>query len=308
MAKLTGKNALAERGDRGLNIAINVLLVIICIVVIYPLWFVLVASLSDPRAISAGEVFLWPVDFTLDGYGIMDRYPQIWTGYFNTLIYAAVGTAWTLLKLIPAGFALSRPELPGRRWITLFFMLTMYFSGGMVPRFVLVSNIGWYNHPAAILFSTGVSAYNLVLVRSFFMSNIPESLFDAARVDGCSIIRFFVRIVLPLSGSIIAIMTLFSVQSFWNQYLDAQMFLKKQEYWTLQQVVRSITENAQKSNDIVEPGLMDPSQYEEMERKRREAALLKYSVVIVSAIPMIVIYPFIQRHFVKGIMVGAVKG
>ena len=307
MAKLTGKTALVERGDRALNIAINVILVIISIVIIYPLWFVLIASLSDPQAIAAGDVVLWPVKFTMDGYTLIDDYPEIWTGYFNTLCYAVIGTAWGLLKLIPAGFALSRPELPGRRWITLFFMLTMYFHGGMVPRFVLVSNLGWYDHPAAILFSTGVSAYNLVLVRSFFMSNIPESLFDAARVDGCSITHFFVRIVLPLSGSIIAIMTLFLAQGYWNMYMDANMFLRNRDYWTLQQVIRNI-------NDTL--GVIDPDMFQqltdaerqELSRQFREKSLLKYSVVIISAIPMIAIYPFIQRHFVKGIMVGAVKG
>lgn len=307
MAKLTGKAALVERGDRGLNIMINVLLVIISVVIIYPLWFVLIASVSDPQAIIAGDVILWPVKFTLDGYGLIDDYPEIWTGYFNTLCYAAIGTAWGLLQLIPAGFALSRPELPGRKWITLFFMLTMYFSGGMVPRFVLVSNIGWYDHPAAILFSTGVSAYNLVLVRSFFMSNIPESLFDAARVDGCSITRFFVRVVLPLSGSIIAIMALFIVQGYWNMYLDANMFLRNRDYWTLQQVIRHINETL----GVVDADMFDKlsaAEREELSRQFREKSLLKYSVVIISAIPMIAIYPFIQRYFVKGIMVGAVKG
>ena len=308
MAKLTGKAALAERGDRAVNITINAILVFACIMVIYPLWFVLIASFSDPRAISMGKVFLWPVDFTFDGYGIMGNYPEIWTGYFNTLCYAAIGTVWGLFKLIPAGFALSRPELPGRRWITLFFMLTLYFNGGMVPRFVLITNIGWYNHPASILFTSGIAASSLVVVRSFFMSNIPESLFDAARVDGCSITHFFIRVVVPLSGSIIAIQALFIVQGYWNQYLEAKMYLKNRDYWTLQQVVRTITENASSSNEIIDPGLMDPAELERYERAQREKALLKYSVVIVSAIPMIIIYPFIQRHFVKGIMVGAVKG
>lgn len=308
MAKLTGKNALAERGDRATNITINALLVIISICVIYPLWFVLIASLSDPSAISAGKVFLWPVQFTLDGFGAIERYPIVWTGYRNTLVYAAIGVCWGLFKLIPAGFALSRPELPGRKWITLFFMLTMYFSGGTVPRFVLITNIGWYNHPAAILFTSGISAGSLVVVRSFFMSNIPESLFDAARVDGCSITKFFIRVVLPLSGSIIAIQALFIVQGYWNQYLDAKMFLKTQELWTLQQAVRWINDMATMSNDQADLGTLEPEVIEQMERAQRERALLKYSVVIVSAVPMIIIYPFIQRHFVKGIMVGAVKG
>ena len=307
MAKLTGKAALAERGDRGLNITINVILVVASIIIIYPLWYVIIASFSDPDAISAGRVILWPADFTLDGYTLLQKNTTIWSGYLNTLIYAAVGTLWTLLKLIPAGYALSRPELPGRRWITLFFMLTMYFSGGTVPRFVLITNIGWYDNPAAILFTTGVSAYNLVLVRSFFMSNIPDSLFDAARVDGCSITRFFIRVVLPLSGSIIAIMTLFSVQGYWNQYLDAKMFLPTRKYWTLQQTIRALTESVIEiaPEDMA---LLPTEELEALLKMQREQALMKYSVVIIAAIPMIVIYPFIQRHFVKGIMVGSVKG
>ena len=307
MAKLTGKAALAERGDRGLNITINVILAVASIIIIYPLWFVIIASVSDPSAINEGRVFLWPADFTLDGYTLLQKNTLIWSGYLNTLIYAAIGTLWTLLQLIPAGYALSRPELPGRRWITLFFMLTMYFSGGTVPRFVLITNIGWYDNPAAILFTTGVSAYNLVLVRSFFMSNIPESLFDAARVDGCSITRFFVRVVLPLSGSIIAIMTLFSVQAYWNQYLDAKMFLPTRKYWTLQQVIRALSESAV-DMDPDQMGMMSNEELEALIRYQREQALMKYSLVIIAAIPMIVIYPFIQKHFVKGIMVGSVKG
>ena len=307
MAKLTGKAALAERGDRGLNITINVILAVASIIIIYPLWFVIIASVSDPSAINEGRVFLWPADFTLDGYALLQKNTLIWSGYLNTLIYAAIGTLWTLLQLIPAGYALSRPELPGRRWITLFFMLTMYFSGGTVPRFVLITNIGWYDNPAAILFTTGVSAYNLVLVRSFFMSNIPESLFDAARVDGCSITRFFVRVVLPLSGSIIAIMTLFSVQAYWNQYLDAKMFLPTRKYWTLQQVIRALSESAV-DMDPDQMGMMSNEELEALIRYQREQALMKYSLVIIAAIPMIVIYPFIQKHFVKGIMVGSVKG
>lgn len=307
MAKLIGKTALAERGDRGTNITINVLLVIFSIAIIYPLWFVIIASFSDPQAISMGKVILWPVDFTLDGYKELVKDTMIWTGYRNTLIYAVIGTLWNLVRLIPAAYALSRKDLPGRKWITLFFMLTMYFSGGMVPKFVLVSNIGWYGNPAAILFTTGISAYNLVLVRSFFMSNVPDSLFDAARIDGCNYTRFFVKVVLPLSGSIIAIMTLFSAQGYWNTYLDAQLYLPEQKYWTLQQVLRNIA-TATYTASVPEGAILTEEEIRMIEEAARKANLLKYTTVIVASIPMIAIYPLIQRHFVKGIMVGSVKG
>ena len=305
MAKLSGNAALAERGDRGLNIAINALLVFFSAIIIYPLWFVLIASVSNPAAINAGEVLFWPVGFTWAGYTDMFKNELLWTSYANTLIYAVIGTLWTLVRTIPAAYALSRRDLPGRKWITLFLMITMYFSGGMVPKFVLVSNMGWYGNPAAILFTTGLGAYNVVLCRSFFMSNIPESLFDAARIDGCSYTRFFVKVVLPLSGSIIAIMVLFSVQGYWNQYLDAQMYLPDRKYWTLQQAVRTITSNATTAQLPDNPTQDDIAEFEEAMRKKM---LIRYSVVIVSALPMIIIYPFIQKHFVKGVMVGAVKG
>ncbi len=305
MAKLSGNAALAERGDRTLNIIINVLLVTFSVIIIYPLWFVLIASVSSPAAINAGKVIFWPVDFTWAGYTDMFKNQLLWTSYANTLIYAVVGTSWSLLLTIPAAYALSRRDLPGRKWITLFIMLTMYFGGGMVPKFVLVSNIGWYGSPAAILFTSGLSAYNVVLCRSYFMSNIPESLFDAARIDGCSYTRFFVKVVLPLSGSIIAIMVLFAVQGYWNQYLDAQMYLPDRKYWTLQQAVRTITSNA---TTVQLPENATQEEYEAFEEAMRKKMLIRYSVVIVSAIPMIIIYPFIQKHFVKGVMVGSVKG
>ena len=305
MAKLSGNVALAERGDRTLNIIINALLVTFSVVIIYPLWFVLIASVSNPAAINAGKVIIWPVDFTWAGYTDMFNNKLLWVGYANTLGYAVVGTAWSLLKNVPVAYALSRRDLPGRKWITLFFMLTMYFGGGMVPTFVLISNIGWYGSPAAILFAGGVAAYHVVLTRSYFMSNVPESLFDAARIDGCSYTRFFIKVVLPLSGSIIAILVLFNVQSYWNEYLSASMYLPDRKYWTLQQAVRDITSNATTAQL---PDNATDDEIAAFEEAMRKKMLIRYSVVIVSAIPMIIIYPFVQKHFVKGVMVGAVKG
>ena len=305
MAKLTGNVALAERGDRTLNIIINVLLVTFSVIIMYPLWFVLIASVSSPAAINAGKVIFWPVEFTWAGYTDMFNNELLWTGYANTLIYAVIGTVWSLLKNVPAAYALSRRDLPGRKWITMFIMLTMYFGGGMVPTFVLISNIGWYGSPAAILFTSGMSAYYVVLTRSYFMSNISDSLFDAARIDGCGYTRFFLKVVLPLSGSIIAILVLFSVQGYWNEYLNAQMYLPDRKYWTLQQAVRIITSNATTAQL---PENATQEEYEAFEEAMRKKMLIKYSVVIVSAIPMIIIYPFVQKHFVKGVMVGAVKG
>ncbi len=306
MAKLTGKYALAEKGDRSFNIINNTLLVIFSLVIIYPLWFVIICSFSEPDAISTGKVLLWPVGFNVDGYTELLDTDTVWIGYRNTLIYAVISTVWMLIRLLPAAYALTRRDLPGRRWITLFFMLTMYFSGGMVPKFVMISNMGWFNNPAAILFTGAIGASALVIVRSYFDTNIPDALFDAARIDGCSYTRFFLRVVLPLSGPIIAIQVLGSVQGAFNTYLDAEMYLKDQKYWTLQQAIRRIaTATTEFQGD---PALMTPEEWAEFEALSRKAKLIKYTSVIVGSVPMIVLYPFIQRYFVKGIMVGSVKG
>lgn len=310
MAKLSGKYALAERGDRATNFIINAILVIAGVSVIYPLWFVVIASFSDPDAIAEGKVILWPVQFTLAGYKEMIKNELIWTGYRNTLAYAVFGTAWSLLKMVPLAFALSRRDLPGRRWINLFFIFPMYFSGGMVPSYVLNTNLGFYNNPLVMIIPGGVAAYNLVLTRTFFMSNINDSLVESARIDGASYTNIFLRIILPLSGSIIAIMVLWSVQSYWGTYLTGVMYLPDTKYWTLQQAIRQITASILEFNVSGGGGndALTDEELAKLEELERQSRLLKYSVVILGAMPMIVLYPFIQKHFVKGIMLGSVKG
>ena len=295
------KISLAERGDRGTNFVINALLVMAAIVCLYPLWFVIIASVSSPTAVGQGRVFFLPVEFNLDGYTTLFADGEIWTGYRNSLFYTAVGVCWDMFLQIPVAYALSRRDLPGRKWITTLFIFTMYFSGGMIPTYVLISNLGLMNNWASIVFCGGVRTYNIIVARSFFTGNVPESLFDAARIDGCSYTRFFVKVVLPLSGAMLAIIALFNMQSHWNAYLGPQMYLWDEEKWTLQQVIKKIM----KSMNSGDQEFVDPTLQSLAERRR---ALLKYTVVIAGALPMIIVYPLVQKHFVKGVMIGAVKG
>lgn len=293
---------LQEKGDRAVNIIIHAILIAAIVVTLYPLWFVIIASVSLPDAIGRGEVILWPVGFTLEGYKTMLAESRIWIGYRNSIIYTVVGTMLRLFVQLPAAFAVSR-KIRGRRWIMAFFVFTMYFSGGMIPSYLLINELGWLDNPIAVIVPGAMSVYNLIIARSFFTSNVPESLFDAAQIDGCGYLRFFLKIVLPLSGSIIAILVLFNMQGLWNMYLNAQMYLMNRDYHTLQQVVNSIVRSV--TSSVTNEVIMNP---DEMELFQNRAQLLKYCVVIVSAAPMMVIYPLVQKHFVKGVMVGAVKG
>lgn len=293
---------LQEKGDRAVNIIIHAILITAIVVTLYPLWFVIIASVSLPDAIGRGEVILWPVGFTLEGYKTMLEESRIWIGYRNSIIYTVVGTMLRLFVQLPAGYAVSR-KIRGRRWIMAFFVFTMYFGGGMIPSYLLINELGWLDNPIAVIVPGAMSVYNMIVARSFFTSNVPESLFDAAQIDGCGYLRFFLKVVLPLSGAIIAILALFNMQNLWNMYLSAQMYLMNRDYHTLQQVINSIVRSV--TSNLTDDQILNP---DDMAIFENRAQLLKYCVVIVAAIPMMIIYPLIQKHFVKGVMVGAVKG
>ena len=295
---------LQEKGDRGLNIAINVLLVLAALICLYPIWYVIICSVSTPDAIALGKVVLWPVNFTLGGYELMFQNDTIWLGYRNSLIYTALGTMLALTVQLSAGYALSR-RIPGRRWLSTFFVLTMYFSGGMVPSYLLMNAIGWLDNPIVMIVPGAMSAYNMIVARSFFIGSIPESLFDAARIDGCSYIRFFIKVVIPLSGAMIAIIALFNIQSRWNTYMAAEMYLVNPNYKVLQQVINDMFRAYEVEVESFVPNEGTEAMMELLQYRRQ---LMKYCVIIAGVLPLVIIYPFIQKFFVKGIMVGAVKG
>lgn len=288
-------------GDKITDSVINCLLVLVIIVTVYPLWFVVIASISDVDAIARGEVILWPVGFNLGAYKKLLDTSSIWIGYRNTILYTAVGVTFNLLVQIPCAFVLSRKELPGKSFIMLLFVITMYFGGGMIPKYLLVNALGWIDNPVSLIIPGCISVYNIVVAKSFFENNVPDSLYDAALLDGCGYFRYFTKIVLPLSGAMIAIIALYNMQAHWNTFLTAQMYLYDPDKFTLQQVIRNITATLQNS-------LTEDVGDEEYMRRLQDAQLIKYAVVIVSCIPMIIVYPFVQKNFVKGVMVGAVKG
>ncbi len=288
-------------GERLFDIILNIAVLIIVIITIYPLWYVLIASISSPIAISSGEVILLPKGINVSAYKELLQEHRIWIGYRNSIIYTTASVILDLLVTIPCAFALSRKRLPFRKGISVFFTFTMYFGGGVIPEFILYSKLGLVGSPLALIIPACVNVFYLIVARNFFESSIPESLFDAARIDGAGYIRFFTQIVLPLSTAIIAVIALFCIESHWNSYLGAKTYIYDPNLKTLQQVIQTITAHLQDA-------LTEAATTEEMLLVLQKQQLLKYSVVVVSAAPLVIIYPFVQKYFVRGIMVGAVKG
>lgn len=297
------KEALLEGGDRAVNFVIHTILILAGLCCLYPLWYVLIASFSTPLNIGLGQVWLWPVGFTLAGYEELFDTNMIWIGYRNTIIYTALCAALGMVLQVGCGYALSRRAMPGRRWINLFFVFTMYFSGGTIPTYMLLSSFGWVNNPIVMIVPGAFSVWNMIIARSHFMGSIPESLFDAARIDGCSYIRFFFKVALPLSGATLAILALYNIQGHWNSYMTGLMYLRDSKLFTLQQVIQNIQKSAMPVQELPDPN-MDQLLHEYEFR----AQLLKYTAVIAGALPLIIAYPFLQKFFIKGVMVGSVKG
>lgn len=297
------KDALLEGGDRVVNFVIHTILIIAGIGCLYPLWYVLIASFSSPIEIGMGNVWLWPKGFTLLGYEELYKTEMIWIGYRNTIIYTTLCAILGMILQVGCGYALSRRAMPGRRWINLFFVFTMYFSGGTIPTYMLLSSFGWVNNPIVMIVPGAFSVWNMIIARSHFMSAIPDSLFDAARIDGCSYLRFLVKVALPLSGAILAILALYNVQGHWNSYMTGLMYLRDSKYFTLQQVIQNIQKAAHPVQE-----LPDPNMEQLIQDNERRSQLLKYTAVIAGALPLVIAYPFLQRFFIKGVMVGSVKG
>lgn len=288
-------------GDRITDYVINILLILVIIVTVYPLYYVVIASISDVDAIARGQVVFAPVGLNLGAYKKLLNTSSIWIGYRNTILYTAIGVTFNLLIQLPCAFVLSRQEMPGKRFIMTMFVITMYFGGGMIPKYLLVNSLGWIDNPISLIIPSCISVYNIIVAKSFFESGIPDSLFDAALLDGCTYTQYFTKIVLRLSGAMISIIALYNMQTHWNTYLTAQMYIYNPNYFTLQQVIRSIT-------STILSGLTETMDDEEYLRRMQDAQLIKFAVVVVSCVPLAIVYPFVQKNFVKGVMVGAVKG
>ncbi|MDK8189242.1 carbohydrate ABC transporter permease [Paenibacillus sp. UMB7766-LJ446] len=290
-----------SRGDRIFNIVNHFLLIIITLIVIYPLVFVLSASFSDPQAVLRGEMFLWPKGINFHSYEKIFQNKDILRGYTNTLIYTSVGTLINLVMTILAAYPLSRKDFIGRNAIMALFVFTMFFSGGLIPTYMLIKNLGMLNTLWVMIIPNAVSIWNIIIMRTFFQQSIPHELHEAATIDGCSNIQTLTRIILPLSMPIIAVTILFYAVGHWNAFFNAMLYLSDKNKFPLQLILREILIQGQ-TNDMVKMST------ESAIKQQREVEGIKYAVLVVANIPVLMLYPFLQRYFVKGVMIGAIKG
>ncbi|MGN0905817.1 MAG: carbohydrate ABC transporter permease [Bullifex sp.] len=286
--------------DRIFDTVINIFAVVIIIVIMYPLLFVLAASFSDPDYVLRGEVTIFPKGFSLYPYKLVFQNGDIWRGYMNSIIYTVLGTAISITLTICLAYALSRKDMPHRRFLTLFILFTMYFSGGMIPSYLLVKDLGLYNTMWAVIIPVAINTYNFIVAKTFFENSIPKEMYESAMIDGSGDIRTLWSIVLPLSTSIISVLILYYAVDYWNAYFNALIYLNNEKLYPLQIILRNILlvgQTEQMGSNSVGMG-----------EKIKMAEAIKYSVIVVSSLPVLIIYPFVQKHFVKGVMIGAVKG
>ena len=287
------------KGDMLFDAINYTLMIIICLVIFYPLYYVVLASLTDPKIVNTGKLLFYPENLYLEGYVKALEFPSLTMGYVNTLKYTLMSVVVSLFTTIPAAYTLSRHDLPGRRTVMFLFTFTMFFSGGIIPLFITIRSLGIYNTSWALVLPAAVSVYNLIVCRSFFESSIPVELLEASRIDGSTDFGFFFRIALPLSSTIIAVMALFYATSMWNTFFNALMFLQDDNKMPLQVVLRNLVLSNQLSAGSSGAVLAD---------RQKVIDQLKYVIITMSALPLIIAYPFMQRFFVAGVTIGAVKG
>jgi putative aldouronate transport system permease protein len=288
-----------SKGDRRFHTVVVILMSIFAFLVLYPLWFMIIASVSNPDAVLNGDVWILPDVIDLNGYVSIFQDVQLWTGYRNTILYTGFGTLLNLVLTIPAGYALSRPTLPYRKLLLWVFIITMFFGGGIIPYFYLISNLGLIDSPWVLILPQGISVWNMFMVKAYYESNISNELLEAAQIDGADHFRTFWSIILPISKPIIAVMVLFYAVGRWNSYFDAMLFIRDESLYPLQIVLRNILI----INDNASGGITGEDIYERL----RLANQIKYGVIIVSSLPIIVIYPLIQKFFKEGFLVGSFK-
>lgn len=293
--------------DKIVNWVVRILLFIVLIIVLYPLIYIVSASFSDPTMVNSGQMWLFPKGFTLDGYRLILENDDIWRGYANTILYTTLGVSINLLLTIPAAYALSREDLVGRKWITAFLLFTMFFGGGLVPTYLLVKNLGLIDTIWAMVLPGAASVWNIIMTRTYFQTAIPKELEEAAVIDGCTTMQLFTKVVMPLSLPIVAVMTLFYGVGHWNEYFSALIYLNNDEMYPLQMVLRQILVVQEMSTQTSDPEAVI-RQAQMSNYQADMSAILRYSVIIVSTLPMMILYPFVQKFFVKGIMVGSLKG
>lgn len=296
------RSIIRESGsDRVFTIVNYVILSIVLILVLYPLIYVVSASFSSSYAVLSGKVWLWPVEPSLDGYKAVFKNKNIVTGFQNTVFYTAVGTFINVIMTILAAYPTSRRDFRGRNFFMLLFVFTMMFSGGLIPTYFVVKDLHMINTVWAMLIPTALSVWNVIIMRTYFQITIPNELLEASQLDGCNDFRFLLKIVLPLSGPIIAVIALFYAVGHWNQYFNAMIYLKDPQLYPMQLILRDILVQNEVKIDML-------GDVKSAAARQGLRELLKYSLIVVSSVPLLLIYPFVQKFFVKGVMIGSIKG
>ena len=300
MASLGSIKRQVTWNDLIFNIILYGMSIIILLIVIYPLYFIVIASFSNPTEVANGKVWFVPSQFTVDGYKEIMRHSELWTGYRNTIVYTVLGTVIGLAVNIPAAYALSRRDLVGRKLITFFFIFTMFFNGGLIPTYFTIRDFGLYDTFWVMVLPFSVVVYHIIIARTFFDSSLPQGILDAAQIDGCGNLRFFFQIALPLSKAVLAVIALYTAVSQWNAYFNALVYIRNEDLKPLQLVIRNIL--------ITNQAMAGTGDGLAAQEARRLSELMKYAVIIISPVPIMCVYPFVQKYFSQGVMIGAIKG
>lgn len=290
----------ANWGDRIFGAAVIILSILIFVIIAYPLWFVVIASISNSNLVNLGEVTFLPKDIRFYGYEQIFQDARIWKGYANTILYVVAGTALNIVLTMPAAYALSRKNFKARNAVMMYFVFTMFFSGGLVPLYMTVSSLGLISTKTILIIFVAVNTYNLIIARTFIQNSIPEELYEAAVLDGCSHFTYFMKVVVPLSKAVISVLILYYAVFHWNDYFNALIFNSKEDNQPLQIVLREIL--------LLNQAFSNGSGGVQGGYGQSSADQVKYAVMIVSTLPILCVYPFIQKYFEKGVMIGAVKG
>lgn len=289
-----------SKEDKRFDFIVYTIAILMIIITLYPMYFVLIASVSDPVLVSSGEVMFWPKGFNIKAYEKLAGYPKLWVGYRNTVLYVIVGTIVTLLVNIPVSYALSRKRLYGKKLFVAFYMIPMFFSGGLIPTYLAVKQFHLLDTFWVLVIPFSVATYYIIVGRTFFLNSIPDDLWEAAQLDGCGYGAFFIKVVLPLSKAVIAVIALWSAVGQWNAYFNALIYIRQDQLQPLQIILRNILISNQNISTM-----MTGSTASEM---RKSADLIKYAVIVVSSAPIMCMYPFVQKYFNQGVMLGSLKG
>ncbi|MCQ8264640.1 carbohydrate ABC transporter permease [Streptococcus suis] len=285
--------------ERVFDIFVYGIAILLILVILYPLWFVIIASFSNPSDVANGNVWLFPTEWKLDGYKKLLEQPLFWRGYLNTVLYTLVGTFVALFVNIPAGYALSRKDLFGKKWVSTLFIIPMFVSGGLIPTYLVVKNVGLLDTFWVMVIPFAVSSYNIIVARTFFNNSIPDGLWEAAQIDGCSTIRYFFYIVIPLSKAILAVIGLWTAVGIWNSWFNSLIYITNENLQPLQLILRRLL--------ISNQMLQSQATGELASELRATADMMKYAAIVVSTAPIMMLYPFLQKYFNKGVMIGAIK-